>query len=435
MKILHIIDSSGLYGAEIVLLNLVDEQIKLGIHPTIASIGEKHIEEKPLETEALKRGFKVKKFRMFPGPNLPGMWKVLRYAQEHGFDILHSHGYKGNVAFGLMPKKLRKLPLISTLHGYTSVSGISKNRIYEWLDLISFKRANSVVLVNRGMMSNPRLRKLKGEKIHIVNNGIPIPDDGPSSDLHTFSSSISLPSQRPSILTSSFQSPSRFNNSTIQLFDKEIKDFCSKGFTIGSIGRLSTEKGYRYLIEAFSLLIKRNKPNQPANHLTHQPINQLTDARLVIIGEGYERGLLEELIARLGLKDRILLPGYRDKAKYYIPYFKAFVISSLTEGLPITLLEAMQAKIPIIATRVGGIPEVLQDGNVGLLVEPRRPDAIAQAVMALHSDEKLADELTGKAYHRVIIDFSSKTMAQKYLDLYSRLINLNCNHSATDLHR
>jgi len=133
MKILHVTDSGGLYGAEMVLLNLVAEQMKTGLEPTIASIGEKWIQEKPFETEAVKRGLRVVKFRMFPGPNLPGMFKVLRYAQKYGFDILHSHGYKGDVAFGSMPKSIRKLPLVSTLHGWTSVVGFSKNRIYEWL--------------------------------------------------------------------------------------------------------------------------------------------------------------------------------------------------------------------------------------------------------------------------------------------------------------
>jgi len=88
MRVLHIIDSGGLYGAEMVLLNLVAEQMKMGLEPVIASIGEKGIKEKPLETEAIKRGLRVGKFRMLPGPNLPGMFKVLRYAQKHGFDIL-----------------------------------------------------------------------------------------------------------------------------------------------------------------------------------------------------------------------------------------------------------------------------------------------------------------------------------------------------------
>ena len=361
------------------LLNLIQEQIKQGLEPVIASIGEKGIKKKPLETEAIKRGYKIVKFRMFPGPNLPGMWKVLRYAQEHGFDILHSHGYKGNVTFGLMPKKLRKLPLFSTLHGYTSVSGISKNRIYEWLDLISLKHVNAVILVNRGMLSNPRLRKLKGEKIHIVNNGIPIPDDGSPSHLPTFP-------------------PSAFSKG-----DPDIVNFCTKGFTIGSIGRFSTEKGFKYLIEALSLLVKNG-----------------IDARLVIIGEGYKRSALEELTARLGLEDRILFPGYKDDAKYYISFFDVYVIPSLTEGLPITLLEAMQAKTPVVATKVGGIPHVLKNNKSGLLVKPRSPDAIAQAVMALHNDKKLADELTSKAYHRVITDFSSKTMALGYLNIYKK---------------
>ena len=85
----------------------------------------------------------------------------------------------------------------------------------------------------------------------------------------------------------------------------------------------------------------------------------------------------------------------------------------------------MQAKTPVVATKVGGIPHVLENSESGFLVKPCSPDAIAQAVMALNSDKKSAGELTGKAYHRVITDFSSKTMAQKYLDLYSQLINMN----------
>lgn len=72
MKVLHIIDSGGLYGAEVVLLNLVTEQVKQGLEPIIASIGEKGIAEKPLETEATMRGFRIEKFRMTPGPNYMG---------------------------------------------------------------------------------------------------------------------------------------------------------------------------------------------------------------------------------------------------------------------------------------------------------------------------------------------------------------------------
>lgn len=405
MKILHIIDSGGLYGAEIVLLNLVAEQIKLGLKPTIASIGEKHIKEKSLETEALKRGFKVKKFRMFPGPNIAGTLKVLRYAQTNGFDLLHSHGYKGNVAFGLMPRKFRKIPLIATAHGWTSTKGLTKNRIYEWLDTLSFKFIDAVVLVSNAMKSHPKLKNLKGINFHVIPNGIPVSKSSPPSHHPTFPSSISTPSHllNPS---PSVTSPSHLPTcSPSKSFDKKIIDFCQNAYTIGSIGRLSSEKGYGYLIEALSLLVKKG-----------------IDARLVIIGEGYERGLLEELIAQLGLKDRILLPGYRNNAQYYLPYFKAFVISSLTEGLPITLLEAMQAKVPIVATKVGGIPEALSNGKAGILVEPNNADALEQAILLLFKDKRLRKQMSLNAKHCVMTEYSSTKMAKEYSNIYEKTI-------------
>jgi glycosyltransferase involved in cell wall biosynthesis len=424
MRILHIIDSGGLYGAEMVLLNLVDEQRKMGLDPAIASIGVTWISEKPLETEARKRGLPLVKFRMFPGPNLPGMLKVLRYAQKRGFDILHSHGYKGDVAFGLMPKKLRKLPLVSTLHGWTSVNGFSKNAIYEWLQKKSLRHMDAVVLVHKGMLSHPKLKKLKGINFHIVHNGIPVDSHSapsqslnvPTSSSQTFSRSVSSPSHPPTFAPS-------------EPLDTKILDFCSKGFTIGSIGRLSTEKGYKYLIEAFSLLIKKDKTNQPVNHLTNprvdhstnKPFDHLTNAKLVIIGEGYERKLLEELVVKYKLKYKVLLPGYRDNAKHYLPYFNAFVISSLTEGLPITLLEAMQAKVPIVATSVGGIPDALSNGEAGILVDPKNPESLAEAIDQLYHNESFCFRLTSAAYQRALECYTRTKMASDYLKVYRRV--------------
>ena len=377
-----------------VLLNLVAEQIKLGLEPTIASIGEKHIGEKPLETEARKRRFSTVKFRILPGPNPYGMLKVLHYAQKNEFDILHSHGYKGNVAFGLMPKRLRKLPLISTLHGWTSVSGFSKNRVYEWLDLISLKYIDAVVLVSEAMKSHSKFKGRKGINFHVIHNGIPIP-------AAQFNDSTNQPFN---------QSRTQTTNSsylTIQPFDsldKTIVEFCHGGFTIGSIGRLSTEKGYRYLIEALHLLSKRG-----------------LDVRLVIIGDGYERNFLEGLVADFELKDRVMLPGYLADAKNYLPYFNLFVLSSLTEGLPITLLEAMQAKVPIVSTEVGGIPEVLQNGRAGLLIQPYKPEALAESIGRLYHDPKLAENFASVSYQKAVTKYTSKTMALRYLDIYQKV--------------
>jgi len=289
-----------------VLLNLVAEQIKQGLDPTIASIGEKHIQEKPIETEALKRGFKVNEFHMRPGPNVLGALDILKYAWSEKIDILHSHGYKGNILFGFIPKSIRKIPMVSTIHGWISTNNsFSKMKLYEWLDSKSLKYIDAVVLVSKAMKSHPRMENLNGIKFHVIPNGIPVFKSSTPSEHLNLAPSVSPPSHLPT-----------FSTSIPSDLDQKIIDFCSKGFTIGSIGRLSTEKGYKYLIEALSLLTKKG-----------------IDARLIIIGEGDVRDYLEGLVARFGLTNRIMLPGYRENAKQYLDYFNVFVISSLTEGL------------------------------------------------------------------------------------------------------
>jgi len=379
MKILHIMDSAGLYGAEIMLLNLVAEQIELGLEPTIASIGEKEIDEKPLETAAIRRGFNVRNFRMKPGPNIGGALEVLRFAHAAGFEIMHSHGYKGNILFGFMPRRVRKLPLVSTLHGYTSTNGFTKMRVYEWLDTKSLKFIDRVVLVNKGMLNHPRLERLLGVNFRVVDNGIPLPTAAREDERIWADGKGGV--------------------------DAEIADFCAKGFTVGTIGRLSTEKGYRYLIQALKLLQ-----------------NEGLDARLVMIGEGYQRPELEKLVAAAGLSDRVFLPGYREGARRYLSLFNVFVMSSLTEGLPITLLEAMQAKVPIVATAVGGIPEVLDNGSAGLLVGPGKPGAISEAIHRVFAENQLGQKLGNAAYERVVTAYSSEAMAGHYLEIYQELL-------------
>ncbi len=390
-----------------VLLNLVEEQIRMGLDPHIASIGERGINEKPLETEALKRGFKVKQFRMLPGPNVIGMFKVLRFAQKGRFDLIHSHGYKSNVAFGLLPKRIRKLPMVSTLHGWTSTKKFSKNRIYEWLDGLSLKHIDAVVLVNRSMLSNPKLKRLKKRNLHIINNGIPVPDDR-YNNVNAQKRDQTPTQFNYSAIQRSAQSPTRFIDSTNQQLDKEIIDFCSQGFAIGSIGRLSKEKGYGYLIQAVADLVKDDP-----------------EIRLIIIGEGNERLSLEKMVKEYDIEDKILIPGYMKKARKYIPYFKIFVISSLTEGLPITLLEAMSAKIPIVATKVGGIPEVLRNGKAGLLVRPGDAWELASAIKKVCLGMVKIGELLEYGYQVVLNEYSSKKMGLDYVGLYNR-VALKC---------
>jgi glycosyltransferase involved in cell wall biosynthesis len=386
LKILHTIDSGGLYGAEVMLLNLVAEQVKLGLEPVIASIGEKGIDEKLIETEAEQRNLAVRKFRMRPGPNLAGALKVLGFARRGHFDLMHSHGYKSNILFGFLPKFVRKMPMVSTLHGYTSIKGFSRMRAYEFLDTMSLRFVDAVVLVNQAMRNHSRLKKLSGINFKVVNNGIPVSSEIPES-----------PSPGLTI-------------QPIDHLNKKIIDFCSNDFTIGSIGRLSAEKNYSGLIEAI--------------HIIHRRGNRI---KLLIIGEGPERIALEKQVAELGLEGHVMLPGYRKNARYYLPLFKVFVLSSLTEGLPITLLEAMSVGVPVVATRVGGIPEVLGYGRAGVLIPENSSEDIATAIISLFGNPEKRAELRQQGQRIVGGRYDSRRMAEQYLEIYKKLIHPSGN--------
>lgn len=373
MKILHLIDSGGMYGAETMLLHLMSEQKNLRLNPVLASIGLPNEPEKPIETQAKKIGITVCPFRMQPGPNWRGAWKILQYARKIDITILHSHGYKTNILFGLMPPLIRRIPMVTTLHGWTSSSNQNFCRIqlYEKLDAFSLRFIDSVVLVNQKMKDNVQIRHLNSSKLKVIENGIPIRE-------HHFS-----------------QPP-----------PPEIQLFLSQSsFRFIAVGRLSPEKGFSYLIEAINHLVKKG-----------------IDCRLVIFGEGNERSSLEEKITKLSLNANVFLAGFTSDVSRFFSNFNFFILSSLTEGLPMVLLEALSANIPVIATSVGGIPELLAYGKGGILVEPGDPIALGNALeLVINEPQNIALNRAMWAKNFVQKNYSSVTMAKSYLHLYNNL--------------
>jgi len=372
MKVLHIIDSAGLYGAEVMLLNLMHEQTRIGIKPILASIGDAEVGEKQIEQEASRMGLRCETFRFRPGPNFAGAFEILCFAWNEKVDILHSHGYKGNILFGFIPKVIRRLPMVSTAHGWTWTGGLSRMMVYEYLDVLALGCVDQVVVVNSAMQSHPKLQGAVRRRLTVIENGI---------------SCEELPDH---------------NSAGV---DSQIQAFCEVGVTIGAIGRLSTEKGFDLLIEAFARLVSEGM-----------------DIRLLILGEGAQRSILEDQIKRLNISERVFMPGYRLDGHLYLPYLKLFAISSLTEGLPMVLLEAMRAAVPIVSTSVGGIPEVLQDGLCGQLVEPGSVAALLTGIQQAFGNIRETSQRVKAARQRVLETYSSRTMAIKYSEVYQRVL-------------
>ena len=163
----------------------------------------------------------------------------------------------------------------------------------------------------------------------------------------------------------------------------------SSGPQVVAVGQLEAVKGHRFLIEAWPT-VRRAHP----------------DACLVLVGEGSARGALGEQARSLGVANSVDFAGFRSPADAFIAGGDVLVQPSLTEGLPNAVLEAMVAGRPVIASRVGGVPELVVDGETGLLVPPADPDALARAIIALLDDPDLRARLGAAGARRARTMFS-----------------------------
>ncbi|MGC8971486.1 MAG: glycosyltransferase family 4 protein [bacterium] len=177
------------------------------------------------------------------------------------------------------------------------------------------------------------------------------------------------------------------------------------GFKVGTVASLIKRKGLNYLIEAISLVSKKIK-----------------DVGLFIIGEGEERKNLEALVKRLKIKDYIYFLGGIPFARSYINNFDIFVLPSLFESLPVSIIEAYAEKKAVIASNVGGIPELVIDGETGILVPPRDSKALASAIEKLIRDDKLRERLAENGYNRFIENFTFEVMVERTKDIYKDIL-------------
>jgi L-malate glycosyltransferase len=173
---------------------------------------------------------------------------------------------------------------------------------------------------------------------------------------------------------------------------------------VGNIAALVPHKGQRHLIEA-----------------AHIVVQKVPDARFVILGEGELRESLERLIKEYRLEKHVLLPGFRTDVLGCLKSFDLFVMSSVTEGLGTSLLDAMACSRPIVATEAGGIPEVVENGVTGLLVPPRDHTAMADAIVTLVNDQARRRQMGDAGFARVNEKFTVERMIAGTAAVYARV--------------
>ncbi|PHQ16535.1 glycosyl transferase [Marinobacter profundi] len=355
------------------LLALAEEQMNRGISPLILSAGEMGQSEKPLESEARARGIPVVNWRMKSGFNLMGAREIYQWAQAEGFQLMHSHGYKFNVLMGLWPEAIRKIPLVTTLHGYVRAPRFTKAWLYELVDRLVLGQMRKVVMVSGAMKTQVPTAIANSSRTCVIPNGLD-----------------------PASIRRRSSEPLR---ETLTSFFERHKP------VILGVGRLSREKGFDRLVDAFAE-IREVFPG----------------SGLLIVGEGQQREALENRIADLDLREAVLMPGYLENVPAIMQRCDVLCIPSFTEGLPITLLEAMTVGLPIVASDVGEIRAVLGDGLGGRVLRIDATQSLTKELTEVLADTINVSEQVTWSTQRISQNYSSRAMAEKYLQIYQQVL-------------
>jgi glycosyltransferase involved in cell wall biosynthesis len=364
MKVLQLISSGGYYGAENMLLNLCASQQKAGCQNSLMIFYNVHTPNVELYERARRRGLSVRMVHCQGRADWRAVRQIEECIQEDGIQLLHTHGYKADL-YGYVAARRTGKPIVATCHNW--LGGTAALGIYNHLDRMALKRFHGLAVVSDSVAQRLLASGVPARKIRTIANGI---------DVRTFERA------RPSpVLT--------FDGSKV----------------IGMVARLDFKKGFEYLLRA-------------ARELR----GAFPELKVVIVGEGPGRKEIEGMIQRFGLEANVILAGQHSDMPAIYAAMDIFVLPSLNEGLPMTILEAMAASRPVIATRVGAIPRVIQDGETGLLVDPGDSDGLRNALARLLTDSGLCSRLGAAAHDWVSRNFTSESMALKYRQMYDDVL-------------
>jgi glycosyltransferase involved in cell wall biosynthesis len=363
LSVLHLVAPCEAGGLERVVRSLAAGHRRAGHRVGVAAVLAAPQTEHPLLDELEAEGVEVFACPVPPRAYFRERAMVREVIGRFGPEVVHTHGYRPDVLDGGLSRRAG-IPTVSTVHGFTG--GDWKNRTYEWLQCRAFRRFDGVVAVSRPLREHLIRRGVPAGRVHVVPNAWG--NGTPPEDRDAARARLNVPDGR---------------------------------FHLGWVGRLSAEKGADVLVEAMPYL--RDLP-----------------LHLSMIGYGPELPGLRRRAADLGVDGAIgWHDGIRDAGRLFTG-FDAFVLSSRTEGTPIVLFEAMAVRTPIVATRVGGVPDVVS-GSEAILVRSEEPAALAAAIREAYSAPDAALVRARAAHRRLVAHFSLEPWLARYEELYRAL--------------
>ena len=303
----------------------------------------------------------------------PWDWRVvtglLAACRRENVTVWHGHDYKTN-ALGLLLKRFHPMRLVTTVHGW--VQHTTRTPLYYKVDRICLPRYERVICVSDDLFETCLSRGVPARNLVLLENAIDAAEYTRRQTVAEAKAKLGIP---------------------------------AAGLVVGAVGRLSGEKAFDVLIRSVHDLLRKG-----------------LDVRLVVVGEGGERANLERLVADLGLQDRVSLPGWQADVRGYFEAMDVYALSSLREGLPNVVLEAMALEVPVVATRVNGVPRLIQDGRNGLLVEAGDQAGLTAALDGLLTNESLRHLFRAAGRRTVEGRYSFPARMEKLKRIYDELL-------------
>lgn len=371
IKILYVISTLPVGGVEQHVLTVVRGLNAARFEPVVVCLGE----EGPIGQEIKQAGIDVVAFgRMQHKHWDPGIVRLLvRLMRARQFHIVHTHVYNPGV-YGRIAAKLAGVPgVVATTHGVYYRRKWKRRLINRVLAHYTDRQIAVSEAVKQDLI---RYDWVRPESIEVIPTGIDLTHFQFEVDPVKVRAELGLPLD---------------------------------AYAFGTVGRLERPKGHVYLIRAFERIVKTNER-----------------ARLVLVGDGSLAKPLQEEAARLGLAERVVFAGSRRDVPYLLRALDVFVFPSLWEGQGLALVEAMASGLPVVASRVGGVSEVVSDGSSGQLVPPGSPEALAEAMLAVMANPARAREMGAAARARAEAVFGASRMIKRLEELYLEVVAEKC---------
>jgi glycosyltransferase involved in cell wall biosynthesis len=362
LTVLSLISSEGYFGAENMLLTLAGSLSDLGCSYIVGVLCDSRFNHVELAEEARRQHLTVEVVRCAGRCDWRAVSRIRALKDKHQANLVHTHGYKADF-YARIATWGEDTPLVATCHNWPSKAWIM--RAYAVLDRLVLRGFDGIVVISDTIGDLLRRSGVRANKLRKIPNGI---------DTRRF-------------------------RAAEPILGREIAS--SGDALVGFVGRCVPDKGGAILLQAAEQVLRRF------------PLT-----KFVFVGDGPARSEWESLAERLGIRDRVVFTGVRNDMPEVYASLTLFVLPSLCEAMPMSVLEAMAAGRPVVATRVGSVTRLVVQGETGLLVEAGDVDGLASAIVKLLRDPGQAARMGLNARVRAESRFSARVMARGYFNLY-----------------